>query len=191
MDPLACAVFLIVAFVLAGVAQTLWLRSQCSLRFAVPLDQGRTFRGKRILGANKTFRGLMVMVPATGLAFCLLGLVVGRNPDLNARLWSLSPAAYAVLGLVAGLGFMLGELPNSFVKRQMGIPPGEAPRHRAAGVVAFVVDRFDSIVGMLAALMLFVPLPWRTWLYVIVLGPAIHWSFSLVLYLCGVKGRPA
>jgi hypothetical protein len=29
------------------------------------------------------------------------------------------------LGVCAGFGFMAGELPNSFVKRQLGIRPGE------------------------------------------------------------------
>lgn len=191
MDPLACAGFLVVAFVLAGAAQTLWLRSRISDRFAMPLDFGRTFRGKRILGANKTLRGFVVMVPATVLSFYLVGLVVTRSEALNARLWSLSPLAYALLGLAAGLGFMLGELPNSFVKRQLGIAPGEAPGRWPAKITAFIVDRLDSIVGMMAAVSLAVPMPWQTWLYVILFGPAIHWSFSLVLYAMGVKERPA
>ena len=38
VDPIACALFLIVALVLAGFVQTAWLRSRLSRCVAVPLD---------------------------------------------------------------------------------------------------------------------------------------------------------
>jgi hypothetical protein len=44
---------------------------------------------------------------------------------------------------------------------------------------------------MLAAVTIAVPTPWTTWLWVVILGPAIHWSFSVLLYRLGVKARPA
>ena len=191
MDPLACAVFLTLAFVLAGFCQTLWLRSRFSRRFAVPLDSCRTCRGRRIFGDNKTLRGFVVMLPSAAGSFLLLGYAVQHDPQLGARLWALSPPEYALLGLLAGLGFMIGELPNSFLKRQLGIPPGETPRRLSARIACFALDRIDSIVGMLLVVSLLVATPWLTWLYILLFGPAIHWSFSLVLCWCGVKRRPA
>jgi hypothetical protein len=191
VDPLACAVFLIVAFIPAGIVQTIWFCSRFSHRLAVPLDFGKTFRGKRIFGANKTLRGFVVMVPATTVSFFLLGLAVSHDPDLASRLWPVGPWGFAVLGLLAGLGFMLGELPNSFLKRQLGVRPGEAGRRWPAATIFFVLDRIDSIVGMLLVIGLAVPIPWQTWLYLALVGPAIHWSFSVVLYWSGVKRRPA
>jgi len=191
LDPLACAAFLILAFVLAGSAQTTWLASRFSRRLAIPLDLGRTYRGRRIFGDNKTLRGFVVMVPAAGASFLLLGSLAARHPDLSLRLWPLGPSSYALLGLWAGLGFMLGELPNSFLKRQLGIPPAGAPERTPLKPIFFLVDRLDSIVGMLVAVSLAVPIPWRTWLYVALVGPLIHWSFSLALYGLRVKERPA
>jgi len=44
---------------------------------------------------------------------------------------------------------------------------------------------------MLVAVSLVVPTPWMTWVYVIVIGPTVHWSFSVLLYHIGVKARPA
>ena len=90
----------------------------------------------------------------------------------------------------AGLGFMLGELPNSFVKRQLDIAPGAAPRGRLAAATSIVVDRLDSILGMLAAVSLVVPMSWRTWTCVLVLGPVIHGAFSVLLFRLGAKSRP-
>jgi hypothetical protein len=112
-------------------------------------------------------------------------------PGLTNALWPRTTAGYGALGAWAGLGFMLGELPNSFVKRQLDVAPGEAPRGAVARVVGFLIDRLDSIVGMLAAVTLVEPTPWMTWAYVIVIGPTVHWSFSVLLYYIGVKARPA
>jgi CDP-2,3-bis-(O-geranylgeranyl)-sn-glycerol synthase len=191
-DPLVCAIFLIVAFVLAGLLHSAWLRSSVSRRLMIPLDAGATVRGRRVFGDNKTVRGFVVMVPAAAISFAALAGAMARlSPALAAAVWPLSASGFAALGAWAGLGFMLGELPNSFVKRQLDIAPGDTPRGRGATVAGFVVDRLDSIVGMLAAVSLAAPTPWMTWLYVLLLGPAIHWSFSVLLYRIGVKARPA
>ena len=132
------------------------------------------------------------MIPAAALAFAsLFALIAMSMPNIAANLWQLSARGYAVLGAWAGLGFMLGELPNSFVKRQLDIAPGRAPRGRAAALASFIVDRLDSIVGMLLAIALAAPTPWLTWAFVIVIGPAVHFAFSVLLYRIGVKERAA
>jgi len=191
LSPAGCALFLIVAFILSGIVHTIWLRSKISQRFAIPLDGGRTFRQHRILGDNKTVRGLMVLIPATGCSFYLLGTVVNRSPGVFEGVWPLSPGSFGLLGLLASLGFMLGELPNSFIKRQVGILPGEAARGPLKKVVFLVIDRIDSVLGMLLVVSLAVKTPWQTWLYVIFLGPFIHWFFSYLLFLLKVKRRAA
>ena len=182
-DPVVAAVFLLAAFTLAGTAQTAWFAAPISRAFAVPLDGGLHFRGHRLFGANKTARGFVVMVPAAAAAFVLLANTVSP--------WPLPVSSYAWLGAWAAVGFMAGELPNSFLKRQLGIPPGAAPQgHRRAGW-HFVLDRLDSGIGMLAALTLAVEVPWLTWLYILTLGPFIHWAFSVVLFRLGLKQRAA
>jgi CDP-archaeol synthase len=192
LDPLSCAVFLLLAFTLAGFVQVLWLRSPFSACLHVPLDGGRTLVGKRLLGDNKTWRGFAGMVPAVGAAFVLLSLVVRElMPGWWAGLWSLSLPAYGLLGCWTGLGFMAGELPNSFLKRQCGIAPGAAPAHPWARVVCFLGDRSDSILGGFLALALVVPAPVTILLYLLLIGPSVHWMFSLLLFFLGVKARPA
>ena len=186
-DPVACGVFLLAAFTLAGGAQTVWFTMPASRRFAYPLDAGLRLRGRRLFGSNKTVRGFVVMVPASAAAFALLG----GGTHAIAGLWDLSPLSYAVLGALAGFGFMAGELPNSFVKRQLDIAPGSGSRGQAAAIVQFIVDRLDSGLGMLVVVSLAVPTPWATWAVVLLVGPAIHWTFSLVMFRLGVKARPA
>jgi CDP-2,3-bis-(O-geranylgeranyl)-sn-glycerol synthase len=191
-DPLAAALFLTAAFVIAGLAHSAWLRTRLSRRLMMPLDGGLRFRGRRVFGENKTVRGFLVMVPAASLAFAALAAALSvSSHDAIAELWPLSIASYGALGAWAGLGFMVGELPNSFVKRQLDIAPGSAPRGWAAAVICFVVDRLDSILGALIAVSLVVPTPPMMWVYVLLIGPGIHLGFSALLYRLGVKARAA
>lgn len=187
-DPIACAALLITSFVLAGVAQTAWFRTTSSRLFLTPLDGGLTLRGRRIFGDNKTWRGLVVMIPATSVAFALMASIA-RAADVSV--WVLPIESYGTLGAWAGLGFMAGELPNSFVKRQLDIPPGHAAASRVGAPIQLLIDRVDSCVGMLVAISVIVPVPWMTWTVVLAIGPFIHWLFSVLMFLIGIKPRPA
>lgn len=189
LDPISCGAFLLLAFVLSGTAQTAWFASAASRSFSQPLDAGLSLRGRRLFGANKTLRGFVVMVPATAAAFAALAALAGDPPALG--LWNLSVREYARAGAVAGFGFMAGELPNSFLKRQLGIAPGRAPANPLAAVCTFVLDRLDSGIGMLAALALVVPVTWGTAGVVLLAGSVVHWTFSVVMFRLGLKARPA
>lgn len=188
---LPCAVFLVAAMSLAGVAHALWLRSRLSLRLGAPVDLHMTWRGRRLFGPNKTWRGFVVMPAAAGAAFWLGGALRPALPAwLSSGMWDLAPFDYAGLGIACGLAFMLAELPNSFVKRQLDVAPGMAPRGRTLAAVFFVVDRVDSVLGVLIAVTLLLPLDPATWAWVLLLGPGIHWLFSLWLYRLKIKARP-
>jgi hypothetical protein len=121
----------------------------------------------------------------------LLAALCAASSGGLSGLWPLSLSQYALLGLWAGTGFMAGELPNSFVKRQLDIPPGSAAKGRCARILFGVVDRIDSIAGMLLALGLIVPVPGRVWMYIALVGPCMHWCFSFALFQLGVKARAA
>jgi hypothetical protein len=88
LNPVACGWFLLLAFVIAGTAQTAWFASPASRRFAQPLDAGLTLRGRRLFGENKTRRGFLVMLPASAAGFALLAILAGDPAALG--LWPLS-----------------------------------------------------------------------------------------------------
>ena len=192
IDPLVTALFLITAFIAAGLIHSAWLASAVSRKLYIPVDGRLHVRGRRLFGDNKTVRGFVVMVPAAGVCFWALGsLLDATSPALRTSLWPLGNGELALLGAWAGLGFMLGELPNSFLKRQLDIAPGKPAKGTVASIASFAADRLDSIIGMLVAISIVTPTPWMTWLYVIVLGPGVHLCFSVLLYRLGVKARPA
>jgi hypothetical protein len=86
---------------------------------------------------------------------------------------------------------MAGELPNSFLKRRLGIAPGTVPAAGLSRWLCLALDRLDSTAAMLLGMALVAPLPVTTALLVFVLGPAVHFLFSAALYGLGVKARMA
>lgn len=191
-DPFCCTIFLFTAFTIAGVLQTLWLRSRVSASFAIPLDCGMKFRGRELFGKNKTLKGFIVMVPAVGLAFLILASLRSTlGPSWEVGLWPLSTFDYGILGCWSGIGFMLAELPNSFAKRQLDIAPGDPAAGTISRSVCFFIDQADSVLGALLALSVFVAVPIATWIVILLAGPVVHWVFNVVLMLIGVKKRAA
>ena len=131
------------------------------------------------------------MPPVKSSLFAFLAGLAAACGFQPLGLWPLTIAGYAGLGACAGFGFMAGELPNSFLKRQLGIAPGAAPGHPAGAAAQFLLDRIDSGVGMLLAVSAVVAVPAVTWLLVLLVGPSIHWAFSVLMFHLGLKARPA
>ena len=192
-NPWACALVVILAYTISGLVQTAWLKTALSMRFALPLDGGHTVLGRRIFGANKTWRGVVVLVPATALAFVVVasGLEQLVGGALSRRVWPLPLRQWACLGALSAVGYVLAELPNSFVKRQMGIAPGQAARTPWARAFCFLMDQVDSTFGVLLGIAVVVPTTWQFCALVVWLGAVWHWCFACLLYLLGVKQRPA
>ncbi len=153
----------------------------------LPIDGGRTFRGRRLFGDNKTWRGAVVTIGTTTLAawgLAQLGACCWSLPTLTPFA-ELHPLAW---GLLLGVGYIAGELPNSFAKRRLGIAPGASGRG-IRGLVFWVVDQLDSLVGMLIAI---APV-WRPSLALLAAIVAImlvaHPVSAWIMVLFGLKSR--
>ncbi len=146
----------------------------------VPLDGGADWRGARVLGDNKTWRGALVMTLVSTAAAPLQQVV--RLPALEY--FDYGRANLALVGFLLGLGFVLGELPNSFLKRRLGVAPG------GRGSALFVVlDQVDSIVAALALLALAWPPPLAVWVWVLVLCSGVHMALNALFVVLGLKER--
>jgi len=186
----ATALFLIGSMSIAGIFHTIWLHSPLSNRFRQPLDGGRTFRGKRIFGENKMVRGLLVMPLAAMLVFYFAGYFRDKLPTiLHTGTWNTTSLHYGITGLIAGLFFMLAELPNSFIKRQLGIIEGKSADKILLKYLFLVIDRIDSSIGTLMAISFLVPLQALTWLWTLLIGTMVHFGFSFLLFLLKIKKR--
>jgi dolichol kinase len=180
--PLLQALWLIAPVVLAGFVHSVVIHRDLLPRLARPLDCGRTFRGRRIFGANKTWRGVIVMSTMSAL-----GALALHSPRvLELPVPAASPGGFLLLGSTLGLAYSLAELPNSFVKRQLGVAPGA--RSRARRKTQFLIDQLDSVIGVVAVLALFVRDP-AVLAAVVPLGFAVHVVADALLYAFHVKER--
>lgn len=150
----------------------------------VPIDFGSTFRGRRIFGAHKTWRGVVVMVGGAWVAMLLQQAL--RMPSLELFDYGEVPAGLA--GALLGLGFVVGELPNSFLKRRCGVAPGCQAEGLAYGLFS-LLDQVDSVIGGLLALALVWVAPWPVVVAALVLCTLLHVAFNLVFVWVGLKGR--
>src|SRR5262245_39826037 len=106
-----------------------------------PLDGGASIHGARALGDNKTLRGALVMAGGTFVGAIALTRQRWFRERLPGELRDAPPGLY---GALLGAGVVLGELPNSFVKRRLGIAPGDRRRSFIGGVLA-VYDQADFV----------------------------------------------
>jgi CDP-archaeol synthase len=149
----------------------------------VPIDGGRTFCGRRLFGDNKTLRGAVFMTAGPALASVALHRWAWYRRRLPRELAEADPL---LVGTLLGLGVFAGELPNSFLKRQLGIPPG-SQRRDAVGVAVSLADQADFVV---MSLLLLRPL-WR-WrardaAELLVVATAVHLPMNVVGYAVGAR----
>lgn len=100
-------------------------------QWITPLDLGKSFRGIRLFGTNKTWRGLITGTICGTLAGALL---YPFFVDTDWKVYILRCAAISA-------GALIGDAVESFFKRQHGVPPGSA---------WFPFDQLDYIVFGLA-----------------------------------------
>src|SRR5215470_4599905 len=122
-----------------------------------PIDRGRNFRGKRIFGDNKTYRGVAVVSLGTAIGFGLQSLLFHRIALIRGiELFDYAFFKSVALGAAVGVAAMLSELPNSFIKRQFGIAPGSAAKGWKTAIF-YVYDQIDFLLGAWLVLAVVVP----------------------------------
>ena len=112
-----------------------------------PIDAGVTLRGRRLFGANKTYRGVLAVSLGTAAGVGLQVLLHRIGVARGAELLNYNNPVVVGLGFAVGAAAMLSELPNSMLKRQLGIAPGAA----GSGIVGlsfYVLDQVDMLVGV-------------------------------------------
>jgi CDP-2,3-bis-(O-geranylgeranyl)-sn-glycerol synthase len=148
------ALWLTAPILLAGIAHVAVIALDIAPALARPIDGGRRWRGRPLLGGNKTCRGFIVMPAATAITIAAQQVLATRSPRLAALapLRRRAPPGW-VVGAICGAAYVVAELPNSFVKRRVGIAPGTSARR--ARVVQYIVDQLDSVVGCALAIRTF------------------------------------
>jgi hypothetical protein len=140
-----------------------------------PIDGGRGW-----FGANKTWRGALVMFTGVVLA---TGVVWDVMPD------ELRDESWLLVGSLIGFGTVAGELPNSYMKRRLGIAPGER-RLTPGGVALIVYDQADFVPGIALALLPVWTMPIETLVLGFVAVAAVHLVVNVIGYAIGARDKP-
>ncbi|MGB9959506.1 MAG: CDP-2,3-bis-(O-geranylgeranyl)-sn-glycerol synthase [Candidatus Bathyarchaeales archaeon] len=134
----------------------------------LPIDLGKKFiDGKPIFGKNKTFRGFF-----SGLA---VGTLVGCIESL------FFPGYHFSVGFLISLGALLGDLTGAFIKRRIGIAPGN---------LLPVVDQIDFIIGAIIFALPLRILYLELILVVLVITIPLHILTNFAAYKLGLKSNP-
>jgi hypothetical protein len=169
---------LIVSAALAGLV----LRYDWLPGWSRPLDGQARFRGQRVFGDGKTWRGALVALTGSSLTV-VLQRALHENIPRAIQVVDYAAIHPIALGASLGLGAILGELPNSFAKRQLRIPRGETT-HGLLGVVFYVWDQVDTLIGAWPLLCLWftprMPLVILSFALTLGLHPLISWLGYLV-----------
>ena len=169
---------IVLAVTLAGILHLLVIRTGAFASVTLPLDFGLTWRGNRIFGKQKTWRGLILMTTTSAIFFAVLSWIFHSTFEPVALMH----------GAVLGLGYILGELPNSFLKRQMGIPEGRL-RKGVSALVQYLIDQIDSVIGVTVVAALLYGLPLEGIIVLLVLGTTVHIIIDIAAHELGWRER--
>lgn len=170
----------ILPVILGGTANMLFCKTKFYKAHNTPIDLGICLKdGKRLFGDNKTFAGFVSMILLCMLFQALCGFLNIKSDIYTLTENTLIYNLYA--GFLLGLAYMLCELPNSFIKRRLGISPG-----RTESAVFFVVDQIDSVLGVALVICLLSGL-WPRYFGYIALGGLTHIAVNAVLYRLKIR----
>lgn len=146
-----------------------------------PIDFGKSFRGKRILGDNKSWRGFCFGVLVAFTTFVLQQYLYSHGVFVN----QLSAIDYGGLsvwfGALLGVGALGGDAIESFFKRQAGVNSGES---------WFPFDQIDYILGgiLLSSLVINLSPSQNGAILLVWFGMHLLWSY--IGFALGLKKKP-
>lgn len=145
-------------------------------RLAKPIDFGKKIDGVRVFGVAKTMRGFLVVVPLAALFSYVVSIFVSVPLQHSAF----------IVGALTGLGYMAGELPNSFLKRQLGVKESGIATGRLKKLLS-VADHTDSVAGALLFLFLIEPVTPQTIVMLFISGTTLHVFIDALLHKFSYK----
>ena len=126
-------------------------------------------------GKNKTFRGFFIVPFLNGALLLLFSLLLQLS----------NPLFHFLAGFLIGLVYLLAELPNSFLKRKLGIPAGGSPENNK--IFFSLLDKCDSTIGVNLAYFFLYSISLSEMFALLLLSLLVHSFFSWVLVKLNIK----
>lgn len=177
--------------IFSGVLNMIWCKLPILKKLKYPIDFNKNFiDGKRIFGDNKTYKGLLGYVILNILCSVIHGIICNTFNLNNLNYFYMNHnntlSFNILIGLLLGLGYSLFELPNSFLKRRLGISEGKSTSGLSKIFFIFL-DQADSVFGCALVVWLFYDLGIKLYLGYIILGAVTHLVFNMLLYFLHLR----
>ncbi len=195
MDDVLRIILFIVPVVYAGICNMIFVKLPLLNFLFHPIDNRMLLRdGKRLFGDNKTWKGFTGMIVFSVFWITCstsVYIIAGLQPYLLVPIEKLSPL-YMIpfFGSLIGIGYVVFELPNSFFKRRIDIPPGKNVPSFIGYFFTFV-DQCDSVVGIMVFISFVHILDIKEYILLFLIGTGIHYIINILLYFVGLKKQAA
>lgn len=130
----------------------------------------------RLFGRGKTWRGF-IMLPL----LCGIFTFVFRSGILGIENYEWS----FFIGFILGVAYLLGELPNSYIKRRLGIQSGQT--HARHKFLQFIIDKIDSLIVLCLVYFLIANISLGMIVTLFCFSFLVHISFSWLLFRLRIK----
>jgi CDP-2,3-bis-(O-geranylgeranyl)-sn-glycerol synthase len=168
--------FLMLPAYLANMAPVFAQRWKILEFMNFPVDMGKKWMGKRLLGDHKTFRGFFVAV-CVGLLIAYFQYIIYAH-EFFEDLALVNYSYWYLIGFLLGFGALFGDAVKSFFKRRFDVKPGEK----------FIPwDQIDYSVGALVFISFLVVLSWQQYLIAIVLSLILHILANMIGYYLKIR----
>lgn len=155
-----------------------------------PVDFGKSWKGKRILGDGKTWRGFF----GGALSGIVPGLIMMGAAQLagSPDLWGFGSFGQGVgIVICLAVGSLVGDMLGSFIKRRLGIE---------RGMKAPILDQYDFVIGAFLIVTIFYPnwvfstyiegYHWASLIVLLALIWFLHRGVNIIGYRLGLKKEP-
>ena len=151
-------------------------------KYSAPVDFGLKFRGKRILGSNKTVRGFITGV-ISAIAIVYFQIFLYSQFEFIRRLAYIDYSLINPLlfGFLSGFGALAGDSIKSFFKRQKSVSPGKS---------WFPFDQIDYILGGIVFTYFYIKLSAFDYLLLFLVWFLIHPLITITGFLLKLKKEP-
>ncbi|HAA43086.1 MAG TPA: CDP-archaeol synthase [Ruminiclostridium sp.] len=173
--------------ILAGIFNMIWCKAPIFNFMKKPIDGGMCiWDGKRLFGDNKTWKGFFGMMLGGTFLTIIWGLICGTNEffEVNNFMYATRENTIGyngIMGLSLGFVYAVFELPNSFIKRRVGITPGKTAEGFKKVIFMFI-DQIDSILGCVLVVNMVYKMPLWFYFFYVLMGAVTHIVINILLY---------
>jgi CDP-2,3-bis-(O-geranylgeranyl)-sn-glycerol synthase len=146
-------------------------------KFSYPLDCHLKYQGRPLLGANKTWRGLIAGVVVGILTVYLQAYFFRCQFFYQISLLNYAAIDLFLFGFLFGLGVILGDAVKSFFKRRANLKPGDK---------WWPWDQLDFLGALILILLVYLP-PWYIFLLIIIISPLLPLASNWLGYKLRIK----